>query len=107
MATDLIATEKNREKYIMLGQVVVSWEALRIPYNCLILILFTFFQQFGVFLDVTTFFLLNACFLFGPLVDGYLSWFGLRHNALTAFLFSGGSILTILIFLEMAGFPGK
>ena len=39
----------------------------------------------------------NLCFCAGPVVDGYLSWLGLRHRAITWLLFLLGTALSMLL----------
>ena len=88
-------------KYMMLGRLVVTWEKLRVPYN-LVLILVVLAMTAGApawYLPAPYFFwhlcfgsvIANVCFLAGPAVDGYLSWFVLRHPAVTTLLFLAGT----------------
>ncbi|MCY2932080.1 MAG: hypothetical protein NTV86_21825 [Planctomycetota bacterium] len=75
-----------------LGRVIVTWEKLRLVYNAigffpavLIVMIPTLYQPL-VKLAVWAI-LANLCFCLGPLVDGYLTWFGFRRKAVTVVLF--------------------
>lgn len=92
-------------KYRMIGRVVVTWERLRLLYNAILAgttLLLSLFQLAALFRPAALITLLsaaigaNACFTAGPLVDGYLSWFGVRHRGITVALFVAGVIVSIV-----------
>ncbi len=93
--------------YAELGRLVVRWEKLRIVYNIVLtlVVLLTslpFFRECWTDPEFVLYVLsgclgANACFLAGPMVDGYLSWFGLRHPAITTALFIVGTAFAALL----------
>jgi hypothetical protein len=92
----------------MIGRVVVTWEKLRIPYN-VTLLLVTLETAAAAFLKGTRSppdtigiailgcIVANAAFMLGPLIDGYLSWLGLRHAGITALLFLIGTLIASVL----------
>jgi len=46
----------------------------------------------------------NGLYLAGPAVDGYLTWFGLRHRAVTVLLFLAGTVLASLLAIACVAF---
>ncbi|HLA84139.1 MAG TPA: hypothetical protein VJL29_05050 [Thermoguttaceae bacterium] len=102
------ALSPSDRRCLQVGRVVVAWEKLRILYNLLLgLEAAVVFLLAVVFLDQSlrglakTILLgglaANLCFCAGPLADGYLSWFGLRHRAVTWSLFALGTAFSMLL----------
>jgi hypothetical protein len=83
-----------------IGGVALTWEKLRLVYNVI-----GFFPTALIvvvirppFIEVAfCVFLANLCFCLGPLIDGYLTWFGIRHRAVTVILFALGTLLMLLL----------
>jgi hypothetical protein len=92
-------------KFAQVGRVVVTWEKLRVVYNAIGIIptvlIAIFVRHFLVGL-VECVVLANLCFCFGPLIDGYLTWFGFRHKAVTIVLFVLGTCIMLLLSLGAA-----
>lgn len=83
-----------------LGRVIVTWEKLRLLYNGIGLlptVLIVIVAGSHPFEIAGCAFLANLCFCLGPLVDGYLTWFGFRHRAVTVVLFVLGTFLMLLL----------
>ena len=87
----------SAERHIGLRQIIIDWGFLLIPYNFLLVLLsgelFGGMPLIDGLLGMVAF---NVCFLAGPFVDSYLSWLGFRSRRLTAILFFGGCMLTVL-----------
>ena len=95
-------------RFIRVGRTVVRWEKLRLAYNlilafvtiltCGLLLVFSF-APFNVGRLIGTVvvgvIVANACFCLGPLIDGYLSWFGWRSALTTGVLFAIGMLISI------------
>lgn len=83
-AGDFAPLPPERERLALLGEVVVAWERLRIWYNVVLaavaLISILLFQlpllfHMGALEDmVLAAIAANACFLAGPLLEGYVTW---------------------------------
>ena len=95
-------------RFIRVGRTIVSWEKLRLAYNLILafvtvltcgLLLFFSFAPFNVGRLIGTVvvgvIVANACFCLGPLIDGYLSWFGWRSALTTGVLFAIGMLISI------------
>ena len=99
---------ESADVYSKVGRVAVTWEKLRLLFN-LILVGVTVvaipmspvLPADGRFVSdlVLGVVVSNALFCLGPLIDGYLTWFGLRSNAITTFLFVSGTAVTSLLAL--------
>ncbi len=93
-------------RFAELGRVMVTWEKLRVLYNLMgavptLLIAFWLPVSLKRLLLVALF--ANMCFCLGPLVDGYLTWFGIRHPAVTWILFVLGTLTMLLLALGYVG----
>jgi hypothetical protein len=85
----------------------VRWEKLRILYNLILVFVVSLLSialigKYSVDLQlmemlVVGCFVANLCYLVGPAVDGYLTWLGVRHLAVTALLFVSGTLLAIVL----------
>lgn len=89
-------------KHETLGRVLVTWEKLRFVYNAIgavptVIMLAIFPTHAGELLSCAL--AANLCYCVGPLVDCYLTWFGLRHRAVTAILFVLGTGTMLLLAL--------
>ena len=100
-------------KYARVGKVVVTWEKLRILYNgvlvAIVVLVFAGGTVAGRVTDdsfsvwefaemlIVGCLTANVAFCAGPAVDGYLSWFGLRHPAVTLVLFLVGTAVAGLL----------
>ena len=104
-------------RYARVGEVVVTWEKLRLVYNGILapfsILLFVASLYVGStklasFSELVIFGggLANLCFCAGPLVDGYLTWFGIRSRRVTGFLFVSGLLLTMLLVIVAVFPPG-
>jgi hypothetical protein len=41
----------------------------------------------------------NVCYCLGPVINGYAYWFGLRNRLVTIFLFSAGTLFSVVLAL--------
>lgn len=96
-------------RFIRVGRTVVTWEKLRLLYNLILacvtvvmcgILLFSKSFSFNlaeklVEISIAGMIIANACFCLGPLIDGYLSWFGWRSPAITWGLFLLGTLISI------------
>lgn len=106
------AVAPNVDRFVMIGELVVRWEKLRWVYNAILagVTLLTGLLVLGASANradsklwtvdgvealIFAFLGANACFTIGPLIDGYLSWFGFRKRATTWVLFLGGTLISI------------
>ena len=113
---DLSPDVSGSERFADVGRVVVSWEKLRFIYNgvlvlfTLLVVAFTWQIQMSRPLQVGARILAgaviaNVCFCAGPIVNGYLAWFGFYRRELTLVsfvcgtLFSMGLVIAVVVFL--------
>ena len=95
-----VTESSRRSKLEELGSVIVTWEKLRLLYNAIGFIptlLIALVVRAHPFELVVCVFVANLCFCLGPLVDGYLTWFGFRQRAVTVILFVLGTLLMLLL----------
>ncbi len=89
-------------KFEELGRLIVTWEKLRFVYNAIGLIPTVFIvlaARPAVFEIAICAFWANLCFCAGPVIDGYLTWFGFRSRVVTVILFVlGTSVMLLLAF---------
>jgi hypothetical protein len=105
--TSLSALSDRDHRCLTVGQVVVTWEKLRILYNGILGVeaIFVFFAGWSMGNnpgDILESLLLgaliaNLCFCAGPVIDGYLSWFGFRSRAITWVIFLIGLGIAVLL----------
>ncbi|MGB6042204.1 MAG: hypothetical protein WBF93_03510 [Pirellulales bacterium] len=117
-----LATEQDDEsrrisRFAHLGQVVVRWEKMRVFYNAIltlwVLLLMALRAEISnppqLFMLAFCCVAANGCFLAGPLVEGYLCWFGIRNPAITWLLFVPGTLfscgLALLAFTLIHSLP--
>ncbi len=91
--------------FAALGRVVVTWEKLRLVYNVVVgvaALLLTMLMPGHILVRpqlveriVEGAIFANLCYCAGPMIDGYLTWFGVRHPLITAGLFAAGTFLTV------------
>ena len=104
------AVEGVDDVHNRIGRLAVTWEKLRFLYN-LILVVAILLAAFArpVRLTGTGFWseivlgilVANAAYCLGPLIDGYLNWFGLRLKWMTLVLFGLGTLAaTAVTFVE-------
>lgn len=97
-------------RLIRVGRTFVTWEKLRLVYNLILLCVTVLTCGFCVMclpvsIDegdligrvIVGALLANLCFCLGPLIDGYLSWFGWRSTFSTSVLFLFGTLLSIVL----------
>jgi len=95
------------QRCLCVGRVVVAWEKLRIVYNVVLAVEAAAFLV-GVFpvgrtgrglvkQIVLGGLAANLFFCAGPVIDGYLSWLGLRSRWITSILFLLGTALAMLM----------
>ena len=97
-------------RLIRVGRTVVTWEKLRLAYNlilaCVTVLAIGFCMIYSpVSIDtlgligtvVVGALFANPCFCLGPLIDGYLSWFGWRSTFSTGVIFLLGTLLSIVL----------
>ncbi len=88
-----------------LGGLMVTWEKLRLLYNLIGLaptLFIAVVAQSPIVELAACVFVANLCFCLGPLIDGYLTWFGVRQRAVTIILFVLGTMLMLLLALGYA-----
>ena len=81
-------SEPSEDRFHVLGKTIVAWEKLRFVYNAVMGIFVVAVIAFswstgGVRFTPEIFagaVLANLLYCLGPLVDGYLTWFGLRQE---------------------------
>ena len=101
------ALSTRDQRCLTIGRVLVTWEKLRILYNAILGVeaLFVFFVGWRAAVHFDDIVITigvgaltaNVCFCLGPLMDGYLSWFGLRSYAITACLYVVGLGIAVLL----------
>ena len=80
---------------------MVTWEKLRVPYNGVLMLVVVCLapsrigSKIGELVGYA--FIANLCFLLGPFIDGYLTWLGLRHPAVTVFVFLAGTLVAVVL----------
>ena len=95
----------SRDVYRRIGHCVVLWEKLRFVYTLVLLIaivLAVVSRPVGGGVDFWSEVILgilvaNIAYCLGPLVDGYLNWFGLRLKWMTIVLFGCGTALSAAV----------
>ncbi|MCA9217816.1 MAG: hypothetical protein KDB27_32325 [Planctomycetales bacterium] len=96
------------DRVALVGEVVVMWEKLRFVYIAIVGTYSLIVFSVTLYLGLTTLIMFlrialvggifsNFCFCAGPLIDGYLTWFGFRSRGVTIFLFVSGLLLTMLL----------
>ncbi len=114
-ALDVIESS-GEDRFHVVGKTVVAWEKLRLIYNTVmglfVLAVVVFSQAIAarnfaeLFAQVIAGGIFaNLCYCVGPIIDGYLTWFGFRHRLVTIVLFIGGTIVTMLLALVVIAFP--
>ena len=101
-ATSEPERDDSSPKYESLGRVLVTWEKLRVIYNVIgavptALLAVIFPEALGELVACAV--LANLCYCLGPLVDCYLTWFGIRHNGVTGILFVLGTGVMLVLAL--------
>lgn len=105
--TEPLETSPDDPRLAELGRLFVRWEKLRLIYNgilaAVVLLCLPVVYLEGamnvLFLGELAVACLgaNVCYLAGPAVDGYLTWFGLRHHGITLILFVSGTLLSMAL----------
>ena len=91
---------RSRSTYEKIGRAMATWEKLRLVYNAiglvptLILVLGATTSPFEIAVCVLV---ANACYCVGPVLEGYLVWFGIRSRVATAILFLLGTMVMLLL----------
>lgn len=104
------------DRFHAVGKTMVAWEKLRLIYNIVmglfVLAVVAISQAmvarnyFEVCAEIAAGGLFaNLCYCVGPMIDGYLTWFGVRHRIITIILFICGTILTMFMALAVILFP--
>ncbi len=91
----------------MLRSTFFLWEQLRLIYNLVLVVVVVTVTAWN---DPSKFLLphfwglvipgavvANLCFFAGPVADSYLRWLGLRHESVTAGIFTLGTLLAIVL----------
>ncbi|MCO6044229.1 hypothetical protein NG895_09955 [Aeoliella sp. ICT_H6.2] len=115
---DFAPLSPERERLAKLGEVFVAWERLRIWYNVVlavvaVLVLVGIVLSSGLQLSKNDFDILieaaigaNVCFLAGPLLEGYVTWWIKPASWLRKPVFVLGTVasvlLTIIVVLAVA-----
>jgi hypothetical protein len=85
--------------------VFFAWETLRLCYNATLIIIALAMGSFTGIVGSHLFwapciygaFLCNICFCVGPVIEGYLCWFGANRLAVRCFLFVSAVLLSVAI----------
>ena len=115
-ATLAVADSPIEDRFHIVGKTVVAWERLRLIYNTVmgpfVLAVVAFSHTIAardyieLFAEIVAGGVLaNLCYCAGPIIDGYLTWFGFRHRWVTIILFLCGTMLTMLLALAVILFP--
>ena len=107
---------QTEDRFHDVGKTVVAWERLRLIYNIVMGVFVAAVVGFSQALIARDYrqvlaeiaaggVAANLCFCAGPIVDGYLTWFGIRNRWVTIILFIAGTILTMLLALVVIVFP--
>lgn len=105
LASEEAADSGRPSKFEQLGRLMVTWEMLRMVYNLVGLVptvLVVLVTQPPIIEVAFCAFLANLCYCLGPLIDGYVTWFGFRHRAVTVILFVLGTMSMLVLALGYA-----
>ncbi len=91
---------RSRSTFEEIGRVMVTWEKLRLIYNGIGLFP-TLILVFGAATSPVEIagcaFVANVCYCLGPVLEGYLVWFGVRSRVATAILFLLGTMVMLVL----------
>ncbi|MBN2023472.1 MAG: hypothetical protein JW809_11850 [Pirellulales bacterium] len=105
-AGEIEPSDPAEARYARVGRVMVAWEKLRILYNAILAVVVALagglaWAKWGQRPRLGTLvmgaIMANLWYCAGHVIDGYLSWFGLRSPVVTWLLFGFGTLLAMLL----------